>query len=187
MDVKAQLNPAVTTKGWPGFLLWARKERPTQYAALLAQVPAVADFEAQIKNAGLGDFSDILSSIGSSLASAGSTIATVFTQNAPALVSFGTTLIQAKAAQSLTNTQLKLAQAQQSPAQTATVQTANGPVTVPMVKNAAGQYVPATVSTSGQLVGAGGGFLSSLGNVSMTTWLLVAGVGLTMILLLKRK
>lgn len=187
MDVKAQLNPKIPVAGWPGFLLWAKAERPAQYAALVAQVPAVASFDSALKNAGLGDFSDILSSIGSSLASAGSTIANVFTQNAPALLQFGTTLVQAKAAQNLTNTQLQLAKAQQPPAQTATVQTANGPVTVPMVKNAAGQYVPATVTTAGAVVPTGGSFLTSLSNVPITTWLLVAGVGIAAIMLIKRK
>lgn len=188
MDVKAKLNPKIPVTGWPGFLLWAKAERPTQYAALLDQVPIVRDFDNALKNAGLGfDFGSILSSIGSGLASAGTTIANVFTATAPSLLQFGTTLVQAKAAQNLTNTQLQLAKAQQSPAQTAVVQTANGPVTVPMVRNAAGQYVPATVTTAGAVVPSGGSFLTSLANVPLTTWLLVGGVALTAILLLKRR
>lgn len=180
-SVKAQLNPKVNATGWPGFLLWARQERPAQYAALVAQVPVVADFENALKNAGLGDFSDILSSIGSGLASAGSTIANVFTNTAPALLSFGTTLVQAKAAQNLTNTQLQLAQAQRPPAQTATIQTANGPMTVP-VASTAGGYAPMGVNAQGQFYTG-----STFGGLSLTTWLLIAGVGLTALLVLKRR
>jgi hypothetical protein len=188
-SVKAQLNPAITAKGWPGFLLWARKERPAQYAALLAQVPIVQDFENTLKGAGLGDWTDIFSSIGSGLSSAGSTIASVFTSIAPAAIQYELTATQANAAQKLTNTQLALAVAQHPPAQTATVAGANGTTSVPVVRNAAGQMVPATVNAAGQLVpiSGGGGIMATLAAVPMTTWLIGAGALAGILLLLKRR
>jgi hypothetical protein len=186
-QVKAQLNPAIPYKGWPGFLLWARKERPAQYAALKAQVPIVRDFEAQLTNAGLGDFSDFFSSIGDDLSSAGSAIANVFTSVAPAALTLGTTIYQANAAQKLSNTQLQIAALNKTPAQTATIQTANGPVTVPVVKNALGVAVPATVNAAGQLVPTTGGFMATLASVPMTTWLIGAGALAAILLLLRRK
>lgn len=188
--VAAQLNPKIDVPGWPGFLLWARKERPAQYAALVTQVPMVAEFESQLKGRNLGDLSDFFSSIGSGLASAGSSIMDVFTSIAPAALSFGTTLVAAKSAQNLTNTQLQLAAAQRAPAQTATIQTANGPQTVPVTMNAAGQYVPATVNAAGQYVMAsptGGGFMASLSSIPVTTWLIGAGALAGILMLVTRR
>lgn len=186
MKVKAQLNPKVDVPGWPGFLLWARKERPAQYSALLTRVPAVAEFESQIRNQNLGDLSDFFSSIGSGLASAGSTIASVFTSIAPAALSFGTTLIAANSAKQLSNTQLQLAQAQRPPVQTATYQTANGPVTVPVAQTAQG-YTAGGYNAAGQyILPQQRGFMASLSAVPITTWLIGAGALAGVLMLVRR-
>ena len=177
--VQAKLNPQINVPGWAGFLLWARQEQPAIYSQLVTEVPAVASFESAYQNAGLGDISDWFSGLGDTLSSAGSSIMSAITTIAPAALTLGTSLIQSKSQQNLLNTQLKLAQINAKPAQTTTIQTANGPITVPATMNAAGQYVPVTGSTSG--------FMATLSAVPMTTWLLVGGVLLTTILLLRRK
>jgi hypothetical protein len=99
---KVTALPPITASGVPGFLLWARRDAPQIYSALVARFPVVNVFEQKLKDdvdpgsfgptdtKTLGDFSDVFSSIGDTLSSAGSGIMSFVQNNGADLLKLGT-------------------------------------------------------------------------------------------------
>lgn len=142
MATKMIATPQITHKGLPGFLLWARRESPVLYAALLKQFPEVQDFEDAAQAEGVSGLLDVFSSIGSSLSSAASGIASFVTKNAvPLLVAAAPVAVALKQA-SVAKTQIKLANAQQAPARTALTVAADGSVISVPIQQTTGAAQP---------------------------------------------
>jgi hypothetical protein len=124
--------PRITNKGMPGFLVWARRDSPALYAALVRKFPEVAAFENAYHltdNAGIAGLSDVFKSIGGALSSASSKIGSFVKNSAlPIFTAALPVAVAAKQAQ-VARSQVALAEAMQSPAQVA--YDANGyPLTV---------------------------------------------------------
>ena len=164
---KGILAPKIAVAGMPGFLLWARRDQPEMYLALVRQFPVINRFEEMYKNevdpgAGLGGFMDILSSIGGGLAKTASSVGSFIATNGPALFTAAGSVIVANQQSKVAGLQLQLAQIQQPPAQVAYVNGPNGTkVPVAVKPTGAGGYASYSAG--------GGGILSTLQNVSMTT------------------
>jgi hypothetical protein len=182
---KGILQPKIDAAGMPGFLLWARRDAKPLYSALVAKFPQVAAFEEQYKTAvdpevGLSGFMDVL---GSGLSSAASAIGSFVANNAGSIFSAAAGYAVASQQAKVAQTQLKLAQAAQPPAQTAIVQTPNGPVSVPVQPSGTGytyaQYMQASQPSTG--------IMASLSRVSPIIWIAGAGALATVLLLFKRR
>lgn len=121
--VLTKVRPAISEKGGVGFLLWARRDSPVLYSALVKKFPTVARFEnlysSRIQN--LGDLSDIFGSIGDAVTGSLSSIGDFITTQAPDLLKAAGTVYAAQQQQQLAQTQLQLAQLQKAPARTAVV------------------------------------------------------------------
>src|SRR5258706_12008743 len=130
MAVKGILQPKIEQPGMPGFLLWARRDSPALYQALVNRFPEVAEFEEAVsaddRPGGMGGIFDVLSTIGGGIASAASSIGSFVTTNGPALFSAAGGYLIAQQQSKLTSTQLALARATQPPMQTAYVTNAQG-------------------------------------------------------------
>lgn len=114
------------------FALWMAKEEPDLFLAL-AQT-------ARNKIAGLGDFSDVLSSIGDSLSTAASNVGTFLTTGGgiDTLTKLGSVYLQTQAQKSALAVQTQLAQMGRAPA---AIQTVYNPAT--------GQYQAVVNQTTG--------------------------------------
>ena len=171
--------PAIPYKGMPGFLLWARRDSPALYSALVDRFPVVGLFESKLRDeahpGGVGDFSDILSSIGDTIASSASDIGSWVADNAGTILKAGASVAVAVKGAQVAQTQLALAQMNKTPARTA--YNAQGQL-VAVKPLATGVYSPPTAS---------GGILS--GSVfGVPTWMLLAGAGAVgLIFLLRRR
>lgn len=198
--ITGQLMPKIPQAGLPGFLLWSRRESPALYSALVDRFPEVANFEEQYKNsvdagAGMGcvdceprldGFMDIMSSIGSGLASAAGSIGSFISANGSTIFSAAGGYMVAQQQNKIAQAQLKLALAVKPPLQTAIVQTANGPVSVPVQPSGTG-YTYAQYAAPANYGGTGGSIISSIANVSMTTWLMIGGGVAALALLMRRR
>jgi hypothetical protein len=170
--MKARLAPAIKATGVPGFLLWARRDNPPLYRALLAQFPEVAEFELAAREGGLSGFS--LSSIGSKLASSAKAIGTFVAQNAVAVASVAVPVIVAKKQADVAKAQARLAEAQMAPMQIA--MDARG-VPIP-VQQYNGQW--AAVPVQGGMIGTA----LAQGGPRLPTWAWAVGAGGAVLLLL---
>lgn len=186
MAVKGILQPKIETPGMIGFLLWARRDAPALYGALVHRFSEVARFEEALNAedipGGVSGFMDVLSSIGGSIGSAASSIGNFVVNNGAAIFSAAGGYFVASQQAKLANTQLALARATQPPAQTA------------YVTNAQGQMVPVAVQPSGTSYAAynaatlpQGGILSTLSKIPVMTWLTGAAALATVVLLVKRR
>lgn len=186
MAVKGILQPKIEQPGMVGFLLWARRDAPALYGALVKEFREVAEFEEAVnaddRPGGVGGFFDVLASVGSSIGSAASSIGNFVVNNGAAIFSAAGGYLVASQQAKLANTQLALARATQPPAQTAYVTNAQGQlVPVPVQSTGAGYaaYNAATLPSTG--------LLATLSRVPLTTWLMGAGALATIVLLLKRR
>lgn len=170
--MKARLAPAINAKGVPGFLMWARRDNPALYRALLAQFPEVGEFELALSESGVAGFS--LSAIGSKLASSAKKIGTFVAQNAVAVASVAVPVIVAKKQADLAKAQVRLAELQMAPMQTAL--DANG-VPIP-VQQAGGQWT--AVPVQGGMIGTS----LAQGGAGLPTWAWAVGAGGAALLLL---
>ena len=187
MVSKGILAPKIPYRGIAGFLVWARRDNRRLYGALVARFPQVAAFEEQVKNyvdpeAGLSGFADVFASIGSGLSGAASAIGRFVSNNGAALLAAGGTALVVNQQYKLANAQVQLAQAGQPPAQVAYVQTANGPVAVPVQNTGLGYQQ----SYYGQPQ-ASPSMFAGLSRIPLTTWLIGAGALGTIFLLMKRR
>ena len=189
--VTGVLQPKITVPGMPGFLLWARRDSPRLYGALVAKFPVVWRFEEAMKNLvdpsvldnpGLGDFSDIMSSLGGAISSAAGSIGSFVMNNAPALLTTAGSVFVATQQAKTAQAQAALATYGRPPAQTAYVTNAQGQsYPVPVQANQAGGYNPYYAASMPP-----SGIMANLASVPMTTWLLGGGALIAVLLLLKR-
>lgn len=118
---KAVLLPKIPVNGIMGFLVWARRDSPALYAGMVKSIPAVALFDRTMREQGegLGDWTDIFSSIGSAVSGAASSIGSFVASNGNDLLKGALGVYGAVQATKLASTQLQLAQASRPPIQTA--------------------------------------------------------------------
>ena len=117
--------PPIEYEGMPGFLLWARRDQPPLYSALMKNIPSVRDFEMKYRaymlesgGTGLGDFADFLGSVGNTVANAADSIGSFITDNAGSIFAAGTAVYGLTQQTKLAQTQLQVAQARQPPVRT---------------------------------------------------------------------
>jgi hypothetical protein len=163
---KMLLAPKIAEPGIPGFLLWAQRDDPALYASLVRAFPEVAAFDAATQGpAALGGFMDIFASIGSSLASKAGSISQFVLKNALPIATAVVPVYVAKKQADAAKTQIKIAQANGSPAQTAMTTDANGYT----------YAVPVQRSIGGSIAG-------------VPVWVLLAGgAAVVAVLLLRRR
>lgn len=174
--MKAVLAPKINATGVHGFLLWARRDNPGLYAAMVRGLPEVAAFDAALRDNGLGAFS--LSGAIKSLSGSAKRVAGFVADNALKVATVALPLVVAKKEADIAKAQVKLAQLQAAPMQTAYV--AGGPMPVPVVSQG-GRWTE--VPTEGGIVGASVALPGGL------SWKLIAGAGgaLLLIALLSRR
>jgi hypothetical protein len=201
---KMILAPKVKVPGMPGFLMWARRDNPHLYAALVKEFPAVALFEGAVKDAdptelaqaGMSGLFDLLSSFGSSIGSAASSVGSALSKSAGAIGTFvaknavpvlsaAVPLVVAKQQAKVAQAQVQLAQAQGYPMQTAyTTDPRTGyQYAVPVQQAGAGYGV-----ANGQGYSVAPGFRQSSGGTIAgipTTYLMIGGAALAALLLLR--
>ena len=142
MATSITLNPEITAKGIPGLLVWARKEAPPLYTALRLKFPEVEAFERTLqlgKKPGMGDISDIFSSVGDALSSSASSIASFVTTNAQNVLSAAVPVAVAVEQAKVAGAQAQVAALNKAPLRTAYTTNALGQQ-VPVL---AGQYMAA--------------------------------------------
>lgn len=162
---KLLLSPKVDEPGIPGFLIWARRDDPALYAALVRQFPEVAAFDNYASPAGLSGFASLFSSLASSLASKASAIGSFVVKNALPIATAAAPVLVAKKQADVAKAQIKLAQVQGTPMQTAMTQQD-------------GYYYPVPVQKT----------LGSYTVAGIPTWVLIAGgFALSALLILRRK
>lgn len=187
---KVKALPRIDATGMPGFLLWARRDAPGLYAGLVQRFPEVRGFEEALTLAtdvdgrggvaGLGDFSDVLSSIGSSVGSVAGSIGSFVANNGMQLLSTAASVYSAAQTFKLANKQLDVAAAGGAPMQTAVT------------------YNPQTGQPQLTAIGPSGNVLTSrgvvpggyyAGNVPMRSaglpsWMLYGGLGIGALVLI---
>lgn len=176
-----KVSTKINVPGPAGYLLWLRQDLPPVYAALVAKFPAVAHFDGVLRNElavrGLGfDWStigDALSSAASGVGSALSSVGSYVASNTPAILATGAGIYGLVVKQQVLDSQLSAAQRGGYPAQTGVVQ---------MPGNA--PYLSA-VAPTGYSYGASSLMTSTIGGIP--TWILLAGGGLGLILLLRAR
>lgn len=124
--MKARIAPVIGEKGLPGFLLWARRDSPVLYGALVREFPEVAAFEAEVASQGIGGIMDVLSSVGSSLKSVAGKVGKFVQQNAVPLIAAAVPVVVATKQAKIAQAQVRLAEAQLPPAQVAYATTPEG-------------------------------------------------------------
>ena len=193
MPTKAILLPKISVTGIPGFLLWARREQPRLYGALVARFPEVYAFEERVKidvdpAAGMGGLFDIFTSVASKFGSVAGTIGRFVGTNGASLLNLGGSLVMANQQKALMNAQMRLALAQQEPAQTAIVQTPGGPVTVPVQPTSGGTGYQSGFAPGGGPAGfAAPTILDKLRTIPLATWLIGGGALASLWLIVRRK
>jgi hypothetical protein len=169
--MKAALAPRITTTGLPGFLLWARRDNPALYSAMVAQLPEVAAFEGALRAEGVSGIMDVLSSFGNSLANSAKKVGAFVAKNALPIAAAAVPLLVAKKQADIAKAQMKLADAQMAPMQTAQYQSPEGVVTMPVqMQNGQWQQVP----VSGGMIGAQ---VATGGAQGIPKWVWLAGAG----------
>lgn len=118
--------PRITEKGMPGFLLWARRESPALYASLRRQFPEVQQFEVAANTVGMSGLLDSISGIAGK-------IGTFVKQNALPILAAGVPLLIAKKQADVAMAQIRVANAEQPPLQTALTTQGGYAVSVPVV------------------------------------------------------
>jgi hypothetical protein len=187
--VKAKLAPKISTTGVPGFLLWARRDTPELYAAMVRDLPEVAAFEKQlIVDQGLSGILDVVKSFGSSLASSVGKIGSYVAKNAVPVLTAAVPLIVAKKQVDVAKAQVRLAAAQSAPMQTAMVPAAGGgSVSVPVQYNAATGTYSAVPGFSLPSQSAGGRSVMSGQLLGVPVWGWLAGAGTLAVLMIARR
>lgn len=134
---------------------------------------------------GMGDISDVFSSIGGALSSAASSVGSWLGANAGTLITAGTSLALVAKQNQLAQTQLQLAQAGQPPAQTAIAYTAQGqPYYVPVQRTGIQQGYSSGLQTYPTLRTAA----ASAAPLGVPLWVWAAGVaGVGLLFLLRRR
>lgn len=190
--MKAKLAPRIDTKGVPGFLLWARRDSPALYSAMVRDIPEVAAFDKQLTvDRSLDGLLDVVKSFGASLAKSAGKIGSYVVKNAVPIITAAVPVIVAKKQVDVAKAQVKLAQAQSAPMQTAMVPTAAGDVPVPVQYNpATGSYTAAPgFSLPSAQQSAAGGIMQSLSKpvAGVPLWGWLAGGGTLAVLMLARR
>jgi hypothetical protein len=175
--MKANLAPSINVPGVPGFLLWARRDNPALYRALVAQFPEVSAFDTALRDDGLGGLMDIIGSIGGTLGNAAKSIGSFVMNNALPIATAAVPLAIAMKQADVAKAQIKLASAQMQPMQTAVDPRTGQTVPVQMV-NGQWQAVPVTGGMIGAPLAQGGGM------ASVPKWAWIAGAGGAALLLL---
>jgi hypothetical protein len=171
--MKMQLQPRLSVPGIPGFLLWARRDNPALYAALVSQFPEVAEFDSALKVEGLGGLADILKGVGSALSSSAKKIGSFVVNYALPVASVAVPLVVAKKQADVAIAQMRVADAQQPPMQTALLpgQSPGWPQAVP-VQQVGGQWQQVPV---GSVMAAATPLSSPVLGVPLWGW--IAGAG----------
>jgi MYXO-CTERM domain-containing protein len=170
----APINPAAAKQ----FAAWLYQTHPDLFLAAYH----LSAFGATPDTSGLGDISDFLSSIGSGVSDAVSSVGSFLTNsdNLKTMAGLASSYLSAQTQQNVVNAQL------------ARLQQSKPPVPVQYTQNSAGQYVPVVpVASSGQMVAPSSPYVASYVPVSSSMfstggasslmqyapWIAVAGLG----------